>query len=234
MVQVNALLLGLLLGSPAHSSELGAWLDEAPLVAELLHLAPEDPPLCDDESIVEPTQLPYMPHLYSRWDPERSWGTSYMVDALVAVARQLHTTVPDAAPLFYADLSTREGGWLYGHRTHKNGLDADIGLYSGDRQQRGLADVPPRHLDVETTWVLMDTLLSTERVDYMLLDPSLIARIKTWLTENEVLSPEEIEATFPDPSTPGLWQMVDIVRPAARHRNHLHVHFRCARWTPDT
>lgn len=231
---MNALLLGLLLSGPANSSELGAWLDDAPLASQPTHLVPEDPPLCDDEAIVDPAQLPYMPHLYSRWDPERSWGTSYMVGALVAAATQVHNTVPDADPIFFADLSTEEGGWLYGHRTHQNGLDADIGLYSHDRQQRGLTNVYPGQLDVETTWLLIDSLLATERVDYVLLDPRLINTIKTWLADNEVLTPEEIEATFPDPSTPGLWQMVDIVRPAARHANHMHVRFRCSRWTPDT
>ena len=63
-----------------------------------------------------------------------------------------------------------------------------------------------------------------------LLAPTWYVRVVSLSTEDtsaeRVLA--EAEATFPAADTPRMWEMVDIEHPAARHRNHMHVRFRCA------
>lgn len=215
-------------------SDLSLWLDDEPLAPEYPALSEDErPPLCVHDKIEEPVQLPDLPHLYSRWDPARSWGTSYTVNALVAAAERVQLNKPEADPVIIGDLSIETGGSLEGHLTHRSGRDADVSLYHGDAEQSAFEDVPPSCLDEETTWLLIDSLLETGRVDYILLDPGLIRRLKAWTLEEGVLTTDEVDAVFPDPATPRMWELTGIVRPAAHHRNHLHVRFLCARFPGD-
>ncbi|MBN2800972.1 MAG: penicillin-insensitive murein endopeptidase [Deltaproteobacteria bacterium] len=214
----------------SNASELRMWLDEEPLAAQYPALPEETAPLCTPDQIAEPTQLPDLPQLYARWDPARSWGTAYTVEGIIAAAEQVRLDRPQAEPFIIGDLSWEHGGFLPGHRDHREGLDADISLYFGDGEQAAFQDVPPSKLDVRTTWTLIEALLDTGRVDYILLDPALIQTLERWLTSEGVLTAEEITAVFPPANTPRIWELDSIVRPAARHRNHLHVHFRCRRY----
>lgn len=223
----------LLLASSADAGlMLGPWLDEPPVVEEVTPVAlleEASPPSCAAPTLGDAAQLPDRPDLYHRWDPARSWGTPYLVETLLAVTEELSWLLPEADPLVVGDVSRQGGGAMYGHRTHDRGVDADIGLYMIDGRQPlgGFEDVPAWRLDVEATWLLVRTLLETERVDFVLLDQSLIDAMKRWLRAERVLAEEEIEAIFPSPGTPRLWELTGVVRHAAGHRNHLHVRVRC-------
>jgi penicillin-insensitive murein endopeptidase len=147
----------------------------------------------------------------------------------VAVAEELAFTVPDADPLFIGDMSRKGGGWLRGHVTHDVGLDADIGLFSIDRHQplSGFEDVPSWKLDTEATWLLIKAFLDTGRVDFILLDQSLIRKLRTYLLENAILPEDEVDRIFPPYATAKWWDLDGIVRHASGHRNHMHVRVRC-------
>lgn len=216
----------------SHASELRSWLEEEPLAAQYPAIRDEEPPLCTPDLMEQPTLLPDLPHLYMRWDPVRSWGTPYAVEAVMAAAEQVQLERPQADPMIIGDLSLQSGGMLSGHRNHREGLDADISLYFGDGQQEPFMDVPPSKLDVATTWTLIEALLDTGRVDYILLDPGLISRIRDWLRAHKTLTPEELSAVFPAEGSPRAWESTGIVRGAANHRNHLHVHFLCREALP--
>jgi hypothetical protein len=119
---------------------------------------------------------------------------------------------------------------MYGHRQHREGRDADIGLYRKGRVQPryGFERVWPSQLDEETTWALIEALLSSGRVKAILLDVGLIEHLKSWLRETGTLSEPEIVRIFPDPRDTRLWARVGIVRGARNHADHLHVEVTCA------
>lgn len=203
--------------------------DEAPVDRTQLRLGVLPAPMCD-APMAYPAQLRDTRHLH-RANPSRSYGTPWLTQLVEATARQVRYRHPDADPLFVGDLSHKWGGPMYGHRQHRDGRDADIGLYSTGRTQpeHGFARVWPSKLDSETTWALISALLSSGRVKVILLDQGLIDTLVDWLRESDTLTEAEIDTIFPAPKTPGLWQREGIVRGARNHADHLHVQVTCGR-----
>lgn len=222
--------------SSAWAGAMGPWLDEEPDQAWLSPFdapAPEAAraaPMCTPGTLKGGVLLPDLPDLVHRYDPSRSYGTQTLVDVLVGSAQQVAWLLPDADPVFVGDMSTKYGGRLGGHRQHQDGLDADVGLYTLGHQQpsAGFQDVSPSRLDVEATWYLLRAMLDTGLVDYILLDPLLIDRLKKHVATVEKLPPAELDRLFSAsgsswPREPG------FIRGAANHRNHFHVRLRCGR-----
>lgn len=219
--------------APAEAGMLGPWLDDAPVdvsdtgpVPE--ELPPADPPSC--KALKNGVQMPERPDLYAIWDPNRAWGSSYLVDTLVSAAQTVAWQLPDADPIAVGDLSQKGGGALHGHITHNVGVDADIGLYTADHRQPSaffFEDVRPSMLDTEATWLLIRALLETERIDFILLDESLIRQLRAYLLREGILDQTAIDRIFPPTNTPNAFQTDGIVRHATGHRNHMHVRVRC-------
>ncbi len=170
-------------------------------------------------------QVPQVPGLLLRWDPARSWGTSALVDTLHAVARRLAFELPTADPLLVGDVSRRGGGRLSGHITHHLGMDADIGLFTGDGEQPlgGFLDVAPAALDARANWFLIRALLDTGRVHYILLDQGHIDRIRSFAEIELGVERDVLDAIFPSPDARIPWERFGVVRHAPNHRSHLHV-----------
>lgn len=170
-------------------------------------------------------QVPQVPGLMLRWDPARSWGSGRMVDTLRDVAQRLAFELPHADPLLIGDVSKRGGGRLAGHITHHVGIDADIGLFTGDGEQPlgGFMDVHPRKLDAAANWALIRALLDTERVQFILLDQTHIDRIESYARNVLEIDEETLSAIFPDPKSRISWDRFGVVRHAPNHRSHVHV-----------
>ena len=201
--------------------------DDDPVDRARLRLGPAPMPRC--AALEHPAQVRDTPHL-RRANPSRSWGTPWLTELVEQAARQVQYRYPDADPLFVGDLSHAWGGPMYGHRQHRQGRDADIGLYRKGRVQTryGFERVWPSQLDEETTWALIDALLSSGRVKAILLDVGLIEQLKTWLRETGTLAESQIERVFPDPRAPRLWARTGIIRGARNHADHLHVEVMCS------
>jgi hypothetical protein len=148
-----------LLAAPASAGVLGPWMDDAPNEAAdtgVESLADTPPPQCSSV-LIDGAQLPDLPDIYTRWDGNRSWGSEYLVDTLVHLSEQMAWLGPESDPITIGDISTRYGGALFGHRTHNQGVDADVGLYMYDGQQAGrsgFVDLTARSFDAEHTWLL--------------------------------------------------------------------------------
>jgi murein endopeptidase len=170
-------------------------------------------------------QLPLESGLYYRWDPNRSWGQSVLVDTIRSASEDLAWILPDADPLLIGDVSRRGGGRMFGHRTHHAGTDVDIGLYTGEGEQPlgGFIDVRPTELDLAANWAVIRTLLNTDRVSFILLDQSHIDRLRAYLIEDLMMDASLVDPIFPvtDRNTP--WDARGVVRHAPNHRSHLHV-----------
>lgn len=189
---------------------------------------------CSDQYLRDGVQLPERPGLYVLIQPSASWGTALMADTILRVAEELAWQLPDADPFLVGDLSWQRGGHFEGHRSHRGGVDADLGIYAkGGRQNaRGFQDLSPAEFDAKANWVFIRALLDTGNVDRIYLDQSLINVLRKYVREEEGLSQEEVDRIFPPSGTPKVWAMTGVVQHVAGHRNHIHLRVLCDNGVP--
>ena len=185
---------------------------------------------CTDQWLRDGVQLPDAPSFYSRITPAGAWGTPTMVGLLQDAGRHMRWAMPSVSPFAVGDLSRPGGGPMSGHISHRGGVDADVGIYKsgGVQATRQFLNFAPAELDLPATWELMRFMLSSGKVDFILLDRAHIARIKAWTLAQGHLSAAEAERIFPPEGSRDVWARTGIVRHAAHHADHLHVRVLCA------
>ena len=212
----------------------GPWLDDDPIGFDTgaPGLTYADPPPCGAYSGSSSVRLPEMEDLYERANPPSQWGTPYMVDLLTYTAETMAIQMPDADRILMGDISARYGGPLLPHKTHRLGVDADVGLYVRGRKQgtarTGFIHATPATLDYEATWLEIKTMLDTGRVKFILLDQRLIDALRVWLLENDLATRTEVDNIFPPRDTPQIWEHYGYLWHAPLHDDHLHVQVKCA------
>jgi hypothetical protein len=188
---------------------------------------------CTDQRLHDGIELADLPLFYTLTQPNHSWGSREMVEVLVDTARHMRWLLPDADPITIGDISSRTGGPLSGHKSHRGGVDADIGIYLNMNDRNGVQDPRqflnpgPGGFDVEANWTLLSTLLDTGKIDMILLDRQHILRLRAYALQAGLLSDEEADQMFPGEGTRGSWENVGIVRHAPNHQDHLHVRVLC-------
>ncbi|GDX83107.1 hypothetical protein LBMAG42_49180 [Deltaproteobacteria bacterium] len=213
----------------AFAAEYGPPLEGDVMVAESAEPADTGVVGCSDLSLQDGSLLPDLPLFFNRMQPDHAWGTREMVDLIVESSRHMRWLLPDADPIAIGEISARKGGLLYGHKSHRGGVDADIGLYrSGGRQTPHMFERPaPGEFDLEANWMLISTFLDTGKVDMILLDRSHIARLRAYTLRAGLLTEEEADQIFV-PEGKDSWGMVGVVRHVAGHEDHLHVRVLCS------
>jgi murein endopeptidase len=217
--------------SPIVAQPMGPWLDEA------LPTQTEEPVQkigeCPTQYLSGGVQLQPSPELYKIWQPDQAWGRPEMIEVLTRAAEEMAWLMPEADPIVVGDISTRYGGFLDGHKSHRAGIDADIGLYWGNGRMHmgGFRDVHPDNLDLEANWLLIKSLLDTGLVERILLDQRLILRLKRYTIESGELSPDEADRIFPSGYT-RMWTHTGVVHHAPSHKEHMHVRTFC--WASST
>ena len=153
--------------------------------------------------------------------------------AAIAVAQRF----PGGAPLTVGDLSTRSGGRLMPHFSHRTGRDADLLLYvttigGASVPSPGFIHVGPDglawdaahkrylRLDVERQWWLVKTLLEDEnsRVQWIFSSRQVSALLFEWARARG----ESVET---------LWRASEVMLqpfPGGPHDDHLHVRTACS------
>ena len=193
------------------------------------------PEQCSTQVLHNGVQLPEMPALYSIWSADKAWGTMEMVQAVVSASEEMAWLMPSADPLIIGDISVRGGGHLSGHKSHRAGVDADIGIFTTGGSQphhSGFINVTPSTMDYEANWLFWRSLLETELVDRILLDQSLIDAMRRWTIETGELTEEEAFEIFPPRGTPRLWSRTGIFQHATGHQNHIHLRVLCGVQAP--
>lgn len=121
----------------------------------------------------------------------RFYGTGRLVAGIEWTAKQVRAADPSAPPISIGDLSAKNGGDVSHHRSHENGLDADILLAWKDSEgkpvfaedflslpARGAASYGGRkiYFDVARTWLIVKALATNPhmKVEMAFLDQSLI------------------------------------------------------------
>lgn len=187
---------------------------------------------CDFSHLRNGEQLPDQPTLFTISVPFATWGTPRLVDTLTEVAEEMRWRFPYGDPLTVGDMSRRGGGWLHGHRSHRGGLDADIGIYWGNANQypQGLRVVAPGDMDLEANLALVQALFATGDVERILLDQRLIRALRRYAIDSGAMSEDDAKATFllpGDPLSTSAWNLDQVVQHVPGHKHHFHVRVRC-------
>ena len=212
----------------AFAAEYGPTIEGDFVVAESTESADSGVVGCSDQVLHDGIQLPDLPLFFTRTLPDHAWGNREMIELLVDSARHMRWLMPDAAPITIGEISRQRGGELPGHKTHRGGIDADVGIYlSGGRQTpRMFANPGPGEFDLEANWALISAMLDTGRVDMILLDHAHIARLKAYTLAAGLLTEEEAAQVFLGDSRSN-YRATGVIRHAPSHEDHLHVRVLC-------
>lgn len=181
---------------------------------------------CSDDVLQDGVQLPDLPLFFTRMHPDHEWGTREMVDLIVDASRHMQWLMPEADPITIGEISAPRGGALYGHKSHRGGVDADIGIFwAGGKMPQNQFSDPGGQFDVEANWVFISTLIETGRVDMILLDRAHIARLRAYTLRAGLLTDEEANELFVGDDA---WGSSGVIRHAPGHHDHLHVRVLCA------
>jgi murein endopeptidase len=161
--------------------------------------------------------------------PTRAFGEPHVIEHLrstIAVVRALY---PDVHTLAIGDISAAHGGKLDNHKSHRTGLDVDVGFYF-----KKVPDGYPDHfvaagkdLDIEATWALLTAFARTSQADdgveIIFLDYAVQKRLYDWAHARGTPD-EDLAELFQYPR--GKEALSGLVRHWPSHSDHLHVRFK--------
>ena len=108
---------------------------------------------------------------YRLREVDRTYTTPEVVGAMLDAIDSVRDKYPDTCDVYLGDFSTNEGGSAVHHRSHQNGRDVDVGLYAkGNRPLDTLVVMNEENMDVAKTWYLMESIIRSQRVQYIFLD----------------------------------------------------------------
>ncbi|MFW5739495.1 MAG: penicillin-insensitive murein endopeptidase [Myxococcota bacterium] len=189
--------------------------------------------------LTEPVALPRKGKGYVHIKPPgRNYGTRALVDMIQYAAAEVDRQIT-GPPLKVGDLSSKTGGKISNHRSHRSGRDADFIFYTTDLggarlPAPGWTNFGPdgiglahagRHgriyvrLDLERNWLLVKSLMQAPMADVMWLFVS--NPIKALITEYALARGE-------DPVL--VWQAENVMhqpRNALPHDDHFHLRIMC-------
>jgi hypothetical protein len=210
----------------AYAANLPSWATLPPPIPITLPLQSALPKCGAGYGAHLPT-LVDAPGIYRRSDDSVSHGSPLLLEAIGTVARHMRALWPEADPLVVGRLN-QPGGKRNEHLMHQDGLDADIGIYTGHGKQQSFGvQATPATLDAEKTWDLVRSFLSTDKVQWILLDQTLIDTLAHWTVAHGELDAVSAERTFP---RRGGWISFEVgatVIHVDGHKNHIHVHMKC-------
>ena len=160
---------------------------------------------------------------YQVMRPSRTYTTPEVAAGVLDAIDEVRRNYPGTCDVVVGDFSRDGGGWLKGHRSHRNGRDVDIGHYAkGNRQLQTFSDITRGELDVAKTWCLIEGLLKTGRVEKIFMDRRLQRVFHRHALKLGTRSPDELDRLFVNS---GNIRGSGIIQHWGRHRVHLHVRF---------
>ena len=156
-----------------------------------------------------------------------SWGTDTTIQSLLTAFDAYARAFPDGPPINVGDISKRRGGRFGPHKSHQSGRDVDVGfvhfLPEGEPLPPHFTRASAENLDVEKTWVFLESLIRTGNVQIIFVDVSVQKLLRAYIRDK--LTPEQLDAVFswPHRST----SSEALLRHWPGHKNHFHIRFKC-------
>lgn len=131
----------------------------------------------------------------------------------------------DGTTALIGDISLRAGGRMTPHRSHQNGLDADVSIFALNciGTLCPMQVVTPENLDTVRQWYIFEDWLRAGVLEYIFLDYGLQQPLYDYAKERGA-SDAELMRWFQYPR--GRSASVGIIRHEAGHANHYHVRFK--------
>lgn len=157
----------------------------------------------------------------------RSFATTEMAELLEQTANEMRADFPESEPLQVGDIAARNGGKIAGHKSHQNGLDADIVYYTKKQttQNPNLSrwsedfvkgGKVTENFHVERNWHLMMKLIETKNVTRIFVDRA--------IKKVYCLQRPELEKTY---GKEIVTNVLRRMRPEALHSTHMHIRINC-------
>jgi len=179
-----------------------------------------------DGKLTHPSQLPldgtgFLKIMRLR---NRAYATDILTKVIAAVGKNMIAKFPSSERLQVADIAQFGGGQVGGHRSHQNGLDADIVYLRKNLQEQephvnGFQESFVKNgkitanFDVARNWHLMNELVATKRVGRIFVDAAIKKAFCSYITQLGV-TPERTETL----------RRMGLV---SLHDDHLHLRLKC-------
>ncbi len=154
---------------------------------------------------------------------KRAWGTLFTIDRLSEVLFAHHLRYPKKHPILVGDLSSRGGGFLPPHRSHRRGRDVDI-RFPLKKQTKHYVKATRSNLDLPRTWDLINAFVKTKDVVYIFVDYRLQKILYKYAVEEKKISKKRLSELFQYPRSRKA--KYGILRHEPGHAAHFHVRFR--------
>jgi penicillin-insensitive murein endopeptidase len=153
----------------------------------------------------------------------RRYGTFEMINMIQTVAMEMATEFPKRERLQIADVANFKGGSLGKHKSHQNGLDADIIYYrkNGFEQSPSAMGFVEKfvskgrvssNFDTDRNWAIINKFASYAQVQRIFVDIAIKKNLcKLYSNSTDPLSRQALR----------------ILRPALLHDDHMHVRIGC-------
>jgi penicillin-insensitive murein DD-endopeptidase len=160
----------------------------------------------------------------------RAFASSDLVKILKDAAAQLSSEYPSGERLQIGDISAENGGWISGHGSHQNGLDADLAYLRVNRHeqspeatsgfqenfvQRGQVTA---NFDVARNFRIMQLLVNSRRINRIFVGATIKNRLCSYAQTSG-----QYEANI---------ETLRRLRPLDHHDDHFHVRILCPAASP--
>lgn len=163
--------------------------------------------------------------------PRKRWfATDVMIDTLTKVGKFVTIASPKSERLQVGDICQEKGGFLSGHDSHQNGLDADIVYLRHDHREMPVDTTDgfdetfvvnhqlTANFDVEHNWQILRFVVSTGRIGRIFVDP--VIKKTFCLVNQNSKDPIDVET-------------LRRLRPLANHDDHFHMRLLCPSGSPQ-
>lgn len=191
-----------------------------------------------DGSLESPTRLqdsaPGLVKIFRLRD--RNYATASMVRTILLAAAAFHEEFPEGDRIQVGDIADSSGGFLSGHASHQNGLDADIAYLRNNQIERdpdtngpiGFGEsfvingkITP-NFDVSRNWAILRELVIRRNVSRIFVDPVIKA---TFCQQAVAVDLKSSAATREE--------VLRRLRQLDGHADHFHVRLNCPKNHPS-
>lgn len=152
-----------------------------------------------------------------------AYGMPVTVDAIRYAYGRLLAVYPLAPRVEVGDLSLETGGRMSPHRSHQNGLDADIAYFTKDAAEFcEFEAISADQLDPQLQWYLFELWIEWGAVEYLFVDYDLQQPLYEYAA-SQGYSEQQLSEWFQYPR--GKSSRVGLIRHERGHDDHFHVRF---------